>query len=87
MSNIDFNDDNNSQQYIYNHDEIKQYLDTRYVCAPEACQRIFEFPMHDMSHAIYRLAVHLEGKHTNLYFVEGEEEARLTKNTDSTLTP
>ena len=33
-----------------------------------------------------RLAVHLEGEHINLYFVEGEEKARLSKNTDSTLT-
>ena len=42
--------------------------------------------MHDMSHAIYRLAVHLESERTNLCFVEGEKEARLSKNTDSTLT-
>ena len=38
-----------------------------------------------MSHAIYRLAVHLE-REQNLYFIEGEEEARLSKNIDSTLT-
>ena len=65
-------------------DEIKQYLHTRYVCVPEACHRIFVFPMHNMSHSIYRLAVHLEGEQ-NLYFVEGVEVARLLKNTDLTL--
>ena len=57
-----FNDDGENQQNVSDHDEIKQYLDTRYVCAPEACQRIFGFPMNNMSHAIYRLAVHLEGE-------------------------
>ena len=43
------------------------------------------YAMHNMSHAIYRLAEYLEGEQ-NLYFVEGEKEARNTKNTDSTLT-
>ena len=84
LSHINF-DDGDNQQNVSDHDEIKQYLNTRYVCAPEACHRIFEFRMHNMSHAIYRLAVHLEGEQ-NLYFIEGEEEARLTKNIDSTIT-
>ena len=39
-----------------------------------------------MSHAINKLAVHLEGEQ-NLYFIENEEEeARLSKNVNSTLT-
>ena len=38
-----------------------------------------------MPHALYRLAVHLE-EEQNLYFVEGEEKSRLSKNTDLTLT-
>ena len=80
---IDFNDDDENQQNVSDHDEIKQYLDTTYVCAPEACHGIFEFPMHNMSYAIYRLTVHLE-REQNLYFIEGEEEARLSKNIDST---
>ena len=84
LSNINFDNDNKNQQNVSDHNEIKQYLDTRYVCVPEACHRFFQFPMHNMSHAIYRLAVHLEGEQ-NLYLIEGEEEARLSKNINSTL--
>ncbi|CAF4569288.1 unnamed protein product [Rotaria sp. Silwood2] len=40
-------------------DEIKAHLDARYVSAPEAARGLFEFPLHDKSHAIIRLAVHL----------------------------
>ena len=83
LSNINFNEDDENQQNVPDHDEIKQYLDTRYVCTLEACHRIFEFPIHNLSHAIHRLAVHLEGE-KNLYFIEGEEKARLSKNIDST---
>ena len=42
-----------------NHDEIKTFLDARYVSAPEALWRIFKFPMHKNSHVIHRLPVHL----------------------------
>uniref|UniRef100_UPI00358FB219 uncharacterized protein n=1 Tax=Myxine glutinosa TaxID=7769 RepID=UPI00358FB219 len=40
-------------------DEIKTYLDCRYVSAPEAAWRLMEFEMHKQSHSITRLAVHL----------------------------
>lgn len=40
-------------------DEIKEYLDGRYVSACEAFWRTFEFSMHDMEPAVYPLAVHL----------------------------
>ena len=71
---MNFDEKKADQQKISDQDEFKQYLDTRYVCAPEACHRIFEFPMHNVSHAIYRLAVHLEGQQI-VYFVDGQEAA------------
>uniref|UniRef100_UPI00358FD09C uncharacterized protein n=1 Tax=Myxine glutinosa TaxID=7769 RepID=UPI00358FD09C len=40
-------------------DEIKPYLDCRYVSAPVAAWRLMEFEMHKQSHSITRLAVHL----------------------------
>ena len=49
--NIDSNDPNHEKIIIF--DEIQQHLDTRYVCLPEACHRIFEFLMHKIYHAIY----------------------------------
>jgi hypothetical protein len=40
-------------------DEIKQFLDTRYVSTPEACWRVFNYPLCFRSHAVSRLAFHL----------------------------
>mgnify|MGYP003317205992 CR=1 FL=1 len=39
--------------------EVNDFLDARYVGAPEACWRIFEFPLHAKSHQVLRLPVHL----------------------------
>ncbi|KAL5162605.1 hypothetical protein HKD37_07G019693 [Glycine soja] len=45
-----------------NQDEIKQYLDCRYVSPPKACWKIFAFPMHARSPAVERLYFHLENQ-------------------------
>lgn len=42
-----------------NNNEINQFLNTRYVSAPEAMWRLLENKMHDRSHDIIRLPVHL----------------------------
>ncbi|XP_066916947.1 uncharacterized protein [Clytia hemisphaerica] len=55
------------------HDEVRTFLDARYVSAPEACWRLFAFPMHTQSHTVIRLAVHLPN-FQRVYFREGEEE-------------
>ena len=39
-------------------DEIKQFMDARYVAAPEAAWRIFGFELYDNKPAVYRLAIH-----------------------------
>ena len=44
-------------------DEIKAYVDARYISASEACWRILRFSMHDRTPAVLRLAVHLQGQH------------------------
>ncbi|XP_044011846.1 uncharacterized protein LOC122854854 [Aphidius gifuensis] len=41
------------------HDEIRNYIETRYVSPPEACARILNYSLHGRSHAVLRLAVHL----------------------------
>lgn len=56
--------------------EVQAYLDTRYVTAPEACWRIFRFPLMGRNQAIYRLEFHLEW-HQSVVFRPGEEEAAL----------
>ncbi|XP_058776863.1 uncharacterized protein LOC131651212 [Vicia villosa] len=50
-----------------NLDEIKQYLDCRYVSPSEACWRIFSFPIHGRSPAVERLYFHLEGDNCVYY--------------------
>ena len=51
--------------------EVTEFLDARYVTAPEACWRLFEYPMHARSHVVERLPVHLPGKQL-LTFENGE---------------
>ncbi|OMO65301.1 DNA helicase PIF1, ATP-dependent [Corchorus capsularis] len=47
--------------------EIKAFLDCRYLCAYEACWRLFSFDIHFRFPAILRLLVHLPNQH-NVYF-------------------
>jgi len=72
---------------LTNVDEIKNFLDLRYVSAPEAVWRIFEFYMHEQSHTIMRLACHLINEQP-VYFHPGEEQEALDKAdlNNSTLT-
>ena len=56
-------------------DEIQRYMEARYVCAPEAAWRLFEFPMHYNSHTICRLPVDLPGENL-VYYADNQ---RLTQ--------
>lgn len=51
--------ENTPNEIIVNHDEIKNYVDTRYVGPVEACYRIFNKPLQQKSHSIVRLPIHL----------------------------
>ncbi|KHJ95330.1 hypothetical protein OESDEN_04724 [Oesophagostomum dentatum] len=66
-------------------DEIRAHLDARYVYAPEAMYRIFEFPLQGRSDHVERLPVHLEHQHTDPFFAGQEEDAIIT-NEDTKLT-
>ncbi|XP_035233478.1 uncharacterized protein LOC118205293 [Stegodyphus dumicola] len=59
-------------------DEIKCFLNARYVSAPEAVWRLFEKRMHSKSHSIIRLPVHLENLQP-VYFAESEERNALQR--------
>ena len=74
-----------SETNVYTHDEIKMYLDARYVSAPEAFWRLSEYEMHGKSHTIYRLPVHLP-ELQNVYFQAGREEEALDRSTSTKLT-
>ncbi|CAF4263393.1 unnamed protein product [Rotaria sordida] len=55
--------------------------------APEAAWRLFEFPLHDKSRVVIRLAVHLPNQQP-VYFAEGNEREALERaaTKDTTLT-
>nr|XP_047124268.1 uncharacterized protein LOC124806980 [Hydra vulgaris] len=55
------------------HDEFNKYLDRRFVSAPEALWRIYEYSISDMSHNIIRLQIPLSNNQ-RVYFNEGEEQ-------------
>ncbi|XP_034936444.1 uncharacterized protein [Chelonus insularis] len=48
-----------NSENIINHDEIKDYLEGRYVGPVEACWRIFNKELQNKSHTVTRLPIHL----------------------------
>ena len=69
----------------YNHDEVKSYLDARWVTAPEATWRVSEYEMHVKSHTIIRLPVHLPGQQ-NVNFRSGTKDEAAERGTETHLT-
>jgi len=63
------NDENVPQVAI---DEIKQYIDCRYISPCEACWRIFSFPIHGRNPAVERLFFHLPGEQS-VYFKDDDD--------------
>ncbi|KAM3699395.1 hypothetical protein ACJW31_05G022100 [Castanea mollissima] len=53
-------DSSTGMQHMTDADEVKTYLNCRYVFAIEACWRIFEFPIHHREPAVQRLNFHIE---------------------------
>ncbi|KMS98139.1 hypothetical protein BVRB_4g095260 [Beta vulgaris subsp. vulgaris] len=48
---------------VKNGDEIAQYVDARWICAPEAFWKIYKFPLTRMYPSVDRLQVHLPNMH------------------------
>jgi len=53
-------------------DEIKQYIDCRYISPCEACWRIFSFPIHGRNPTVERLFFHLPGDQS-VYFKDDDD--------------
>ncbi|XP_057305384.1 uncharacterized protein LOC130642312 [Hydractinia symbiolongicarpus] len=60
------------------HDEVKTFLDSRYVSALEAISRLFEFNMHQQSHFVHRLPVYLPNNQI-VYLQQGQAEEALDR--------
>ena len=59
-------------------DEVAEFLDARYVGAPEVAWRLLQYPLHGKSHIVERLAVHLPlGQ--NVLFTPGEEQESMDR--------
>ncbi|GBM30513.1 hypothetical protein AVEN_233300-1, partial [Araneus ventricosus] len=58
------------------YNEIANYIGARYVSAPEAMWRLLGSHMHDRSHAVMRLPVHLPSQ-KRVTFKDGHEEKAL----------
>lgn len=69
----------------YNYDEIRQYINTRYLCPPETMFRLLEYALNEISHAIKRLALHEEYSQ-DVCFEKGKKETIKCKNVETTLT-
>ncbi|KAI5395847.1 hypothetical protein KIW84_062147 [Lathyrus oleraceus] len=65
------NEIGNKIQGLGNVDEVKQYIDCRYVSPIEACWRIFSFPIHGRNPAIEILFYHLE-RDNSVYYIDHE---------------
>jgi len=59
--------DNATEGNVVEADEIKKYLDSRYVSALEAVWRIFKFDMHERFPTIERLQYHLPNQQMVLF--------------------
>ena len=55
-------------------DEIKRYVDARYIGAPEAAWRLFGHSMHEEILNVVRLALHLPGMHRVVYVLNTKRQ-------------
>jgi hypothetical protein len=68
----------NHQSNNKSKDEVKTYLNARYVTSHEAAWKLFNFKMFHKSHTIYRLPVHLSNQQP-VFFQAGHEEEALAR--------
>ncbi|KAH1154351.1 hypothetical protein GYH30_049856 [Glycine max] len=74
---------NQTQNVNIQNDELKGYLDCRYISPCEAAWRIFAFPIHDKKSAVERLYFHLPDQHNVLYEDHDDIDDVLSKPTIS----
>ena len=67
-------------------DEIKEYMEGRYIAAQEACWRMFGFETNSMSHNIVRLPVHLPDQQYVVFRPDDRVENVLERNEKTMLT-
>ena len=67
-------------------DEVKQFLDCRYLSAAESIWKLYGFSGHGKSHTVMKLSCHLQSEQT-VFMEEGDElQALLAGEPETTLT-
>jgi len=69
---------------VNKNDEIKQYIDGRYLFASEGCWHLFCFKLHSRSHAVYRLPVHLPNQQY-IHFADTDHIAQVLEEGKDTM--
>ncbi|PKU78064.1 hypothetical protein MA16_Dca018561 [Dendrobium catenatum] len=72
---VSFSQKNGEQPF----DEIKQYQDGRWVSAPEALWRIFEFDLNEMYKSVCNLQLHLEDQQS-IYYKDNQNLVDILKS-------
>eukprot|EP00794_Sanderia_malayensis_P002726 gene2726-biopygen2250 len=86
MAHVEISEVNQQQQQgDIHHNEICQYLNARYLGPHEAVHRILKFSMHEKSHTIQHVQVHLPLQN-RVYFRAGYEQIVQNINPNTTLT-
>ena len=75
MATLQVDGNGNQVQVI---DEIKEYIDGRYIGPTEACWHLFEFKMHEEKPSVYRLPVHLENE--QMVFFDDDDDLEEVEN-------
>ncbi|KYM98545.1 ATP-dependent DNA helicase PIF1 [Cyphomyrmex costatus] len=70
-----------TENIVIDHDEIHNYIETRYVGPVEATWRILEKKLHDKSHTVIRLPVHLPNEQ-NIIIEDGCDNDTITSVLD-----
>lgn len=83
MANVEITTTDVPQSGNNGFDEITHYETMRYLNATESLWHIFNYPMHDESHSVVQLSVHLP-QQQNIVFREGEEQAAAERDMRNT---
>ena len=67
-------------------DEIKEYLEARYISPVESCWHLFEFLMHAEQPTVYRLPIHLPNQQL-VYYNEDDDVDEILERGSSRKTP
>jgi hypothetical protein len=51
----------------YSRDEVREYLDSRYICDKDSCWRVYGYDIHKHYPAVERMPVHLPNKNYITY--------------------